>query len=128
MDILTDKNFILFCAQHYNNPQCHSTDEFMEDIRRIKYIKKLLTRYIEKGDLKIRLILNHLIVLSNVFEPSILCRILCLKMESQLNYVKPFLVMLNILPESIYNVRNERKIETSDIAMDIGIVNALREI
>ena len=62
---LTEKNFLLFCASHYDNPQYYNTEDFMEDLNRIKYIKKLITRYVEKGELKERLILNHIIVLNN---------------------------------------------------------------
>lgn len=128
IDVLTDKSFLLYAAKHYENPACHSTEEFLEDIRRIKYIKKLITRYVETGDLKERLILNHLIVLSNVFRPEPLCRILCLKMEPQLPYVKPFLLMLNVLVDTIYNVQTVRKIETDGIPMDREIIKRLRDI
>lgn len=128
MDVLTEKSFLLYCAKHYDNPQCHSTDEFVEDIRRIKYIKKLITRYIDKGELKERLILNHFIVLSNVFNPETLCRVIFLKMETQMNYVKPFLIMLGVLTEHILNVKSERNIDTNLIPMDQGIIDALRKI
>ena len=82
---LTDKNFLLFCAANYDNPQYYSTEDFYEDLNRIKYIKKLITRYIESGDLKERLILNHIIVLNNCFGAEVLCRILYLKLKNQMN-------------------------------------------
>ncbi len=126
---LDDSNFILYCAKHYDNPQCHDTEEFYEDLRRIKYIKKLITRYIITGELKERLILNHIIILNNVFGPHHLCRILFLKMEKQLKYVKPFLIMLDILPERVNNIGKEGKIfVTDEIEMDSIIVEALRKI
>lgn len=128
IEILTDKNFILFCAAHYDNYQYHSTEEFIEDLNRIKYIKKLITRYIEKGELKERLILNHIIVLNNVFGPQILCKILYLKLKNQMKYIKPFLILLNILPDKIYNVNNENIIDTNLIPMDENIVAKLRKI
>ena len=124
---LTDENFILFCARNYDNPQCQSTDEFLEDLQRIKYIKKLITRYNESGELKDRLILNHLIVLNNVFGPEALCRILYLKMRPQFPYLKPFLILLNILPDVFYNVREEAVIKTDIIPLDDKIVRKLRE-
>lgn len=127
-NILNDKNFLLYAASHYENPACHSTEEFLEDLRRIKYIKKLITRYVETGDLKERLILNHFIVLSNVFRPEALCRIVCLKMESQLQYVKPFLLLLGVLTDQIHNVNRLGKIETDSIPMDQMIVERLRTI
>ena len=65
-DILTEKNFLLFCAKHYDNPVSDS-EEFFEDLNRLKYVKKLITRYIDNGELKERLILNHIIILNNCF-------------------------------------------------------------
>ena len=70
MDIfeeLNDENFTLFAIRHYDNPQCTSTEEFYEDIRRFRYLKRLLKRYKKTGELRERLILNHLIVLCNLF-------------------------------------------------------------
>ena len=69
MDIfedLNEENFTLFAIRHYDNPQCTSTEEFYEDIRRFRYLKRLLKRYHRTGELRERLILNHLIILSNV--------------------------------------------------------------
>lgn len=127
-EILNNKNFILFCASHYDNYQYRSTEEFIEDLNRIKYIKKLITRYTEKGELKERLILNHIIILNNVFGPEVLCKILYLKLKPQMKYIKPFLIFLNLLPEKIYNVEKENIIDTNDIPMDTNIVNILRKI
>jgi hypothetical protein len=127
-DKLTDENFLIYCAKIYDNPQCHSTDEFLEDLQRIKYIKKLITRYTENGDLKERLILNHLIILNNVFGAEFLCRVLYLKMRPQYPYLKPFLILLNILPDIFYNVRDETVIKTDIIPMDNKIVEKLREL
>lgn len=124
---ITDDNFILFCANHYDNYKYHSTEEFFEDLNRIKYIKKLITRYLDKNELKDRLILNHIIVLNNCFGPEITCKILFLKMKSQMEYIKPFLVFLNILPDIIYNVGNDAVIYTDIIPMDNYIVNKLRK-
>jgi len=125
---LTDENFLLYCAHNYDNPQCHSTEEFLEDIKRIKYIKKLITRYIESGELKERLVLNHITILYNVFGPEHLCRILYLKMKHQFQYVKPFLILLNIMPERLYNIKDETVVDTRLIAMDQKIIKQLREI
>jgi hypothetical protein len=125
---LTDENFLIYCAKHYDNPQCHSTEEFMEDLKRIKYIKKLLTRYVEGGDLKERLILNHIIILSNVFGAEHLARILYLKMKYQYKYIKPFLVLLNIMPERLLNIKDEKLIDTNMISMDETIIKQLRKL
>jgi len=125
---LNDDNFLIYAAKHYDNPQCQTTEEFIEDLKRIKYIKKLLTRYTESGELKDRLILNHLIVLSNLFSSDHLCRILYLKMKNQFSYVKPFLILLNVLPERLYDIRNENVIDTSLIPMDERIIDILRKL
>ena len=103
-DKLTDKNFLLFCAAHYDNARYVSTEDFIEDLSRIKYIKKLITRYVESGELKERLILNHIIILNNCFGPEALCKILYLKLKPQMRYIKPFLILLNILPETIMQI------------------------
>ena len=125
---LTDDNFIIYCAKHYDNPHCISTEEFLEDLKRIKYIKKLLTRYTENGDLKERLILNHLIVLSNLFGAEHLCRILYLKMKAQFKYLKPFLMLINILPDRMYNIKDEKVIDLDMIAMDKRIIEVIRNV
>lgn len=125
---LTEKNFLLFCAYHYDNAQYASTEDFIEDINRVKYIKKLITRYMDNGELKERLILNHIIVLNNCFGPEVLCKILYLKLRNQMRYVKPFLILLNVLPEKIYNVGDESVIDTDLIDMDAAIVEKLRKV
>ena len=127
-DKLTDINFLLFCASHYDNARYVSTEDFIEDLSRIKYIKKLITRYVESGELKERLILNHIIVLNNCFGPEALCRILYLKLKPQMRYIKPFLILLNILPETIMHVGDEEIIYTDSIEMDELIVASLRKV
>lgn len=116
------------CARHYDNPHCHSVDEFADDLQRFKYVKKLVTRYAESGELRERLILNHVIVLNNLFGPHFLNRALYLKMKKQFEYIKPFLVMLNIMLPVIPRVDGEDEIDVDMIPMDPGIVDALRRI
>lgn len=128
IDKLTDDNFILFCASNYLKNQFSSTEEFIEDMNRIKYIRKLITRYTEGGELKERLILNHIIILNNCFGPANLCRILYLKFKDQIKYIKPFLVLLQVLPLTIKNVGEENVIYTDIIQMDLKIVEKLRKI
>jgi hypothetical protein len=125
---LNDDNFLLFCAKHYDNSKYASTEEFYEDLSRIKYIKKLITRYTQDDDLKERLILNHIIILNNCFGPEALNKILYLKLKDQMKYVKPFLVMLNILPEKIHNVNDEIVVDTDLIEMDQEIIKRLRKV
>ena len=127
--MLTNKNFLLYAAKHYDNPHCMGIEEFNEDLQRIKYIKKLLTRYVQTGELKERLILNHVITLNNVFGPEATVRIIFLKMKKFLKYIKPFLVLINILPEAVHNVEKEGNVVYTDtIPMDYPIVEALRKL
>jgi hypothetical protein len=125
-ETLTKKNFLIYCIQHYDNPHCVDIEEFYEDMKRIKYIKKLFTRYKQDGDLKERLILNHIIILHNVFGIEPLIRILFYKMKDYLSYIKPFLIYINILPQTI--VIDGKIVYTDDIPMDNGIIEALRKL
>jgi hypothetical protein len=129
VDNLTEKNWLLYAASKYDNPSCYDQTEFMEDIRRLKYIKKALTRYETNGELKERLILNHLIVLNNVFGHEAMVRLLFLKMENYMHYLKPFLILLSIMPDVVYGIGKEGKnIITDEIHMDQNIISVLREI
>lgn len=124
-DKLTDSNFILYCARYYDNPQCSSTEEFIEDLDRVKYIKRLISKYIETNELNERLILNHIILLRNVFGDQV-SRILYLKLKQYFECVKPFLILLDVLPDVIYNVGDETIIYTDVIPMNQGVIKALR--
>ena len=124
---LTEENFLIFCAKIYDNPAMHSTTEFIEDLDRIKYIKKLITRYLDTGELKERLILNHIITLHNCFGDQ-LAKILFLKLENHYHLIKPFLIILNALPDRISNVGSHSIVHTDDISMDQTIIEALRKI
>ena len=128
LESLNETNFLLFVAKHYNSRLCASDAEFKEDINRIKYIRKLITRYQHTNVLKERLILNHIIILSNVFEAEICCKILFFKLDDQIRFVKPFLIFLGILPSILYKMGTKDIVITDDIDMDLGIVKILRGI
>lgn len=127
-ELLTDNNYLLYCAKYYLQDKYTNDEEFLEDINRIKYIKKLITRYVENNDLRERLILNHIIILNNCFGPQVLNRILYLKLKSQFQQIKPFLVMLSILQTTIINVGEEGIVHTDEIPMDPVIIEQLRKI
>jgi hypothetical protein len=124
---LTDENFLIQCAKHYKNKQCQSTEEFLSDLKRIKYIKKLISRFLTNNTIDERLVLNHIIILNNVFGPVFLCRILFLKMLPQIEILKPFLLYLNLLPEEIFEI-NGKNYKTVEFGMNWTIVEKLREI
>ena len=124
---LTNENFLIYCAKVYDNPGVQSTEEFLEDVKRIGYIKKLLTKYEDTGILKEKLILNHMITLHNCFGVH-LSKILFIKLEKQYHYIKPFLILLNALPRVIYNVGKYSKVNTDEISLDQTIIKTLRGI
>lgn len=121
---LTDDKFILYCMKHYDNPQCQTIAEFEEDLNKIVYLQRLLTRYKENDELKERLILNHLIVLSNLFNDAT-TNILFFKIDKQYwSTIITFLVYLNRMPDELpqYNI------VTSDYELDTYIISILRKI
>jgi len=126
-DDLNEKNFLLYAMQHYENPQCVEVEEFNDDLKKIKYIKRLLNQYAIEGVLKERLLLNHIIVFYNVFSVEAATRILFYKLEEQFwSMLKTFLFYLNFLPSTIESV-NGKTILTIEIPMDQGIVDSLRK-
>jgi len=125
---LDETNFILYAAKHYNNPQCYDTLEFYDDLKRFKYLKRLFGKYIETGEIKERLVINHIIILYNVFGPAA-TRMLFFKLDGYYSLLKPFLVLLGYMPDKIQNIgiRNET-IFSSDVEMDRNIIEVLRKI
>ena len=115
---LSEDNFLLYAMHHYDNTQCHSIQEFEEDLKRFLYLRKLLNRYKKDGDLKERLILNHIIVLYNLFGDA-LTDMLFFKIEEEYwPTLVTFLVYLNRIPEDQY----------SDIQLDQHVISVLRKI
>jgi hypothetical protein len=126
---LDETNFLLYAAKHYDNPSCFDTLEFYEDLNRFKYLKRLFSRYDETNELKERLILNHIIILYNLFGVEAATRMLFFKLKGYHHYLKPFLVFLNFCPEKVINIGLEGKtINTSDVLMDPNIIKELRKI
>lgn len=124
---VTEENWMLVASKAYDNPACTSFEEFMDDMKRFKYIRKLVTQYERGGELKERLILNHIILLGNVLGPETLVRILFLKMRTQLTIMMPFLVLLNVLPDAVRAIgRNCEDIRTDEIPLDPRVIAALR--
>jgi len=116
---LTEKNLLLFAAQNYYNKAGVTTEEFEEDLKRFKYIKRLVNRYIETGYLAERLILNHIIVVHNVFGIEAGVKILGLKLEGKhWPVVKPFLIYLGYITAD----------DLAGIQLDKYVVKVLREI
>ena len=120
--ILTELNIELYAAKGYENPNCVSIEEFVEDFNRLRYIKRLIRRYSQNGELKERLILNHLVILYNTFDNDTCTRLLFFKLKKYLEYITPFLLLLNRLPKTVLD-ENNNIIYTSDIKMNQYIVD-----
>jgi|TARA_X000001316_G_scaffold12156_1_gene5867 hypothetical protein len=116
---LNEKNILLYASRHYYNPTFSDIEEFHEDLKRFKYIKRLVNRYIENDKLSERLILNHLIVIFNVFGAEAALNMLQVKLDKEhWSTIKPFLVFLKY-------IRND---QLTGIEMDQKVVEVLRKI
>ena len=125
-DDLNEKNFLLYAMKEYDNPQCVQVEEFYDDLKKVKYIKRLLNQYLNEGILKERLLLNHIIVFYNVFPVRSATRILFLKIEEEFwPILKTYLVYLSYMPEIIDSI-NGRSILSDDIQLDQHVVDRLR--
>ena len=125
---LTDKNINAYMIMSYDNPQVSDLEEFEDDIKIPKYIKRLINRYSGVGELKERLILNHIILFYNVFKFEAATRILFFKMDVEdYSILKTFLTYLNYMPEVVEMV-NGKNIVNSDIPVCQEVVERLREL
>jgi len=122
---LTESTFLLYAMKHYDNPQCTEMSEFEEDIKRFQYLRKLFSRYRQDNELKERLILNHLIVIYNVFGPQA-TNMLFMRLHEYHEYLKPFVEYLNFMPDIL--VYDEIGINSESIKGDDDISTRLREI
>lgn len=116
---LDEKNFEAYAIRNYYNPTCIDLDEFNEDIKRFKYVKRLITRYKENGNPPVNLLLNHLVIIFNVFGHDSGLKMLEYKVSlDDWAIIKPFLLYLRIIENTKY----------SSTPMDQNIVNELRKI
>ena len=112
---------MLFAIKFYDNPQAVTKSDFEDDLKRIKYIKRLLKRYKNTGELKIHLIMNHLIILFNVFNDAAV-PLLFYNLEEELwPIVKSFLVFLDRIPEY-----PKTKVDTIDV--DENVIEQLNNL
>jgi hypothetical protein len=120
---LTEQNFVMLALKTYENPACESMEEFQEDLNRIKYIKRLFSKYEKSGELRERLILNHIIVLNNLFGAEFCSRMLFFGVEPEHHsYLKTFLYYLKLLPVSI------PELNLSYVNVDNKILKTLEKI
>lgn len=128
-EVITSKNALMYAMHEYDNPQCLSMDEFMEDYKRLKYIKRLCRRYLSTKRLSERLMLNHVVLLLNVFGPEATVRLLFLKCDDSRMFavLKPFLLYLDVLPQVVSGV-NGKSIQTTPIPLDQKLVKQLEAL
>lgn len=126
---VTAKNALIFAMKEYDNPQCLNLNEFVEDYKRFKYVKRLCRRYAATGNISERLMLNHLVLLINVFGADAAVRILFLKCGEPKLYkaLKPFLLYMGILSPVIRGI-NGADIYTDGIPLDKGLLQRLQEL
>lgn len=126
-DDLNDENFLMYAMKAYNSPHCIMS-EFESDLKRTKYLKRLFRRYKATNSLKERLILNHIILLYNVFGAEPATRILFYRVdECDYDVLKTFLLYLNYMPDVIKGIKG-KNIISSDILVDMTVADILRKI
>ena len=107
---ITNENIMMFAIKHYDNPQCEGEREFYDDMKRFKYIKRLLRKHKDTGVLKERLLLNHIIVLNNLFGAEACVTLLLFKIQGEYwETLKSFLLFLNMIREDELNNVRENK-------------------
>ena len=121
---LTNENYLMYALLHYDNPHCIDIKEYFEDVRKLKYIKRLFNRYKEDGVMKERLILNHIISFYNVFDNEAAARLLFFRVGIEYHsLLKTFLVFLNRMPDKI-----NANLYNSDILLDNKVTEILRDL
>ena len=110
---ITKDNWLLFAQHHYDNPTLQKEQEFYDDIKRFKYLKRLFRKYKTTKNIKIRLVLNHVIVLANVFGVEAACILLLYKVEKiYWSYLKSVLIYLDYLyPHELNDIKTDKNID-----------------
>ena len=126
-DNLTSDNMMMYAIKAYDKPNC-ILSEFSEDMKRFNYLKRLFRRYRKHNEMRERLVLNHLVVLNNVFGAEVLTRLLFFDMsESDYPQLKTYLLFLSCMPDVVRGI-NGKDIISSDIEVDLEIANVLRTL
>ncbi len=127
-DDLNEKNYVHYAMKYYMNNQCTSVEEFNEDLNKVKYVKRLFNRFLETGELRTNLIMNHLIVIYNVFETEAATRMLFFKVEKRFHSIlKPFLLFMERLPNVVKGI-DGKDVVVNDIPLNEMTVKELRKI
>ncbi len=116
---LNKGNFLIFAIKNYNNPNCTTEEEFNEDLKRFKYVKRWLKRYHETGTIKTHLVLNHILIIFNSWQDASLAMFFYKIEPTYWSYLKSFFVYLNRIPEYPHTMLH-------DIEEDINILRELQ--
>jgi len=126
-DDLSNENIMIYAMKVYDKPNCIMS-EFKEDMKRFNYLKRLFRRYSKVGEMRERLVLNHLVVLYNVFGVEAATRLLFFKMaKSDYSALKTYLLFLSCMPDVVRGIKGQ-DIISSEISVDMNIAEILREI
>lgn len=126
-DNLTTENVIMYAMKAYDRPNCIMS-EFKEDMKRFNYLKRLFQRYRKLGEVKERLVINHLIVIYNVFGIEVATRLLFYRLSKEdYSALKTYLLFLNYMPMEIRGIKGH-DIHSSDIPVDLKVAEVLRTI
>ena len=124
-DDLTNDNILIYAVKAYDKPNCIMR-EFKEDMKRFNYLKRLFKRYRKIGELREQLVLNHLVVICNVFGPEVATRLLFFKMsKDDYSALKTYLLFLSCMPEKVKGIKGQDLI-SSEIPVDMTIADILR--
>lgn len=124
---LTTDNIMLYAVKAYDKPNIIMS-EFKDDMKRFNYLKRLFRRYRKYGELREQLVLNHLVVLYNVFGPEVATRLLFFKMsKDDYSPLKTYLLFLNMMPDRIFGIKGA-DILSSSIPVDMRVAESLRKI
>ena len=124
-DNLTSENMMIYAVKAYDKPNCIMS-EFTEDMKRFNYLKRLFKRYRKLNELREQLVLNHLVVIYNVFGPEVATRLLFFKMaKDDYSALKTYLLFLSCMPEKVRGIKGQDLI-SSDIPVDMKIAETLR--
>ena len=126
-DNLTSDNIMMYCMKAYDKPNMLMS-EFRDDMKRFNYLKRLFQRYRKYDELREQLVINHLVVLYNVFGPEVLARLLFFKMsKDDYSALKTYLLFLNCMPDRVRGIKGH-DILSSDIAVDMDVAKVLRDL
>jgi len=126
-DDLTNENIMMYAMKAYDRPNCIMS-EFKDDLKRFNYLKRLFLRYRKYDEMREQLVINHLVVLYNVFGPEVATRLLFFKMtKDDYSALKTYLIFLSIMPDKVKSIKGQ-DIISSEIPIDQKVVEVLRNI